>query len=50
MQLSCLWKNPAGDIKQRKCCMKDEEEDIEKAIPHYMLVCKMITIMLQNIN
>ena len=34
MQFSCLWKNPANNIKQRKYCMKNKEENIKEAIPH----------------
>ena len=35
MKLSCLWKNPAHNIKYRKYCMKNKEENIKKPIPHY---------------
>lgn len=34
MQLSCFRKYPAHDIKYREYCMEDEEEDIEKGVPH----------------
>lgn len=34
MKLSCLWKNPADNIKQRKYCMKNKEENIEETVPH----------------
>jgi len=34
MQFSCLWKNPADNIKQRKYCMKNKEENIKETVPH----------------
>ena len=34
MQFSCLRKNPADNIKQRKYCMKNKEENIKETVPH----------------
>ena len=43
VQLSCFRKNPAGDIKQSKYCMKGKEKNIENLEPHLFRIDYSLT-------
>jgi hypothetical protein len=45
MQSSCLWNNPAHNIKYRKYCMKNKEENIKKPVPHKIGMSGLIKLI-----